>query len=287
MITERDYLYLAIEKAGCVVMVRHFDSAEKIRRSKIEYMSGNVGKLGMNMETVRKGYRLPEDYIHPDDREGFADAMARAFRLGNDFSYELRVIGDDGVLRRINMDVIFLKSEAQDFLVEYIFRELERYKSDNQDVNSSKEEDFSSIKLTREFIEQNMLEDYFNNYASSCDLYSAVLDMNGRLVIEPSGPKTYLGEFYNYMENLEHDQFFSKIKNNPDYHPQKLTAMCLCIGAMLNLDESRDLLARAGYALSPSDKTDIIFSYFIENKIYDMIELDIQLEEHGLECIIA
>ena len=214
MITERDYLYLAIEKAGCVVMVRHFDSAEKIRRSKIEYMSGNVGKLGMNMETVRKGYRLPEDYIHPDDREGFADAMARAFRLGNDFSYELRVIGDDGVLRRINMDVIFLKSEAQDFLVEYIFRELERYKSDNQDVNSSKEEDFSSIKLTREFIEQNMLEDYFNNYASSCDLYSAVLDMNGRLVIEPSGPKTYLGEFYNYMENLEHDQFFSKIKNS-------------------------------------------------------------------------
>lgn len=31
----------------------------------------------------------------------------------------------------------------------------------------------------------------------------------------------------------------------------------------------------------------IIFSYFIENKIYDMIELDIQLEEHGLPCIIS
>jgi O-acetyl-ADP-ribose deacetylase (regulator of RNase III) len=80
---------------------------------------------------------------------------------------------------------------------------------------------------------------------------------------------------------------FSKIKNNPDYHPQKLTALCLCIGAKLNLDESKDLLARAGYALSPCDKTDIIFSYFIENKIYDMIELDIQLEEHGLPCIIS
>jgi hypothetical protein len=53
---------------------------------------------------------------------------------------------------------------------------------------------------------------------------------------------------------------FSKIKNHPDYHPQKLTALCLCIGAKLNLDESRDLLARAGYALSPCDKTDIIFS---------------------------
>ena len=66
-----------------------------------------------------------------------------------------------------------------------------------------------------------------------------------------------------------------------------MTALCLCIGAKLNLDESKDLLARAGYALSPCDLTDIVFSYFIENKIYDMIELDIQLEEHGLPCIIA
>ena len=80
---------------------------------------------------------------------------------------------------------------------------------------------------------------------------------------------------------------FSKIKNNPEYHPKKLTALCLCIGAKLNLDETKDLLARAGYALSPCDKTDIIFSYFIENEIYDMIELDIQLEEYGLPCIIS
>ena len=80
---------------------------------------------------------------------------------------------------------------------------------------------------------------------------------------------------------------FSKIKNNADYHPNKRTALCLCVGAKLNMDESRDLLARAGYALSPCDKTDIIFSYFIENGIYDMIELDIQLEEHGLPCIIS
>ncbi|MBQ1311111.1 MAG: macro domain-containing protein [Blautia sp.] len=90
-----------------------------------------------------------------------------------------------------------------------------------------------------------------------------------------------------YKRAIVDKKVFSKIKNNPDYHPQKLTALCLCIGAKLNLDESRDLLARAGYALSPCDKTDIIFSYFIEHGIYDMIELDIQLEEHGLPCIIT
>ena len=90
-----------------------------------------------------------------------------------------------------------------------------------------------------------------------------------------------------YKRAIVDKKIFSKIKNNADYHPQKLTALCLCVGAKLNLDESKDLLARAGYALSPCDKTDIIFSYFIENEIYDMIELDIQLEEHGLPCIIS
>ena len=89
-----------------------------------------------------------------------------------------------------------------------------------------------------------------------------------------------------YKRAIVDKKVFSKIKKNPGYHPQKLTALCLCIGAKLNMDETRDLLARAGYALSPCDKTDIIFSYFIENGIYDMIDLDIQLEAHGLPCII-
>ena len=90
-----------------------------------------------------------------------------------------------------------------------------------------------------------------------------------------------------YKRAIVDKKTFSKIKNDKYYHPKKLTALCLCVGAKLNLDESKDLLARAGYALSPCDKTDIIFSYFIENEIYDMIELDIQLEEHGLPCIIS
>lgn len=82
-------------------------------------------------------------------------------------------------------------------------------------------------------------------------------------------------------------QLFSKIKLNPDYHPDKATALRLCVGAQLNLDETKDLLARAGYALSPCDKRDVIFSFFIEQEIYDMLDIDIALEEHGLPCFIG
>lgn len=89
-----------------------------------------------------------------------------------------------------------------------------------------------------------------------------------------------------YKKAIVTKQLFSKIKLNPNYHPDKTTAMRLCVGARLNLDETKDLLARAGYALSPCDKRDIIFSFFIERNVYDMIEIDIALEEHGLPCFI-
>lgn len=89
-----------------------------------------------------------------------------------------------------------------------------------------------------------------------------------------------------YKRAIITKQLFSKIKLNANYHPDKATAMRLCVGAKLNLDETRDLLARAGYALSPCDKRDIIFSFFIEHNVFDMIEIDIALEEHGLPCFI-
>lgn len=90
-----------------------------------------------------------------------------------------------------------------------------------------------------------------------------------------------------YKRAIVTKQLFSKIKLNPDYHPDKATAMRLCVGAKLNLDETKDLLARAGYALSPCDKRDIIFSFFIEHEVFDMIEIDIALEEHDLPCFIV
>ena len=89
-----------------------------------------------------------------------------------------------------------------------------------------------------------------------------------------------------YKRAIVTKQLFSKIKLNPAYHPDKATAMRLCVGAKLNLDETKDLLATAGYALSPCDKRDIIFSFFIEHEVFDMIEIDIALEGHGLPCFI-
>ena len=69
-------------------------------------------------------------------------------------------------------------------------------------------------------------------------------------------------------------KLFSKIRNNVDYRPSKITAIALAIGLELNLDETKDFIGRAGYALSHSSRFDIIIEYFILNENYNIFEIN-------------
>ncbi len=69
-------------------------------------------------------------------------------------------------------------------------------------------------------------------------------------------------------------KLFSKIRSDKDYKPSKSTAIAFAIALELNLDETLDLMARAGYTLSRASKSDVIIEFFLANGFYNIFEIN-------------
>ena len=69
-------------------------------------------------------------------------------------------------------------------------------------------------------------------------------------------------------------KLFSKIRCNPHYIPRRKTIISLAVALELNIDEMTDLLLKAGIALSPGSKFDLIIRYCVENQIYDSMTIN-------------
>ena len=69
-------------------------------------------------------------------------------------------------------------------------------------------------------------------------------------------------------------RLFSKIRCDSSYMPSKRTALALCVALELSVEETKDLLSRAGYTLSKSQKLDVIVEYFLREEMYDIFAIN-------------
>ena len=69
-------------------------------------------------------------------------------------------------------------------------------------------------------------------------------------------------------------RLFSKIVSNHEYKPSKDTVIALALALELSQDEANDLLSRAGYTFSHSNKRDIIIEFFFREKVYNLMDVN-------------
>ncbi len=69
-------------------------------------------------------------------------------------------------------------------------------------------------------------------------------------------------------------RLFSKIRCDENYKPSKITVIAIILALELSLEQAQEMLAKAGYALSHSNKFDVIIEFFLHKSVYDIITIN-------------
>lgn len=146
-------------------------------------------------------------------------------------------------------------------------------------VQSFIDEAYVSYKAMREYREDG----YFRNEAIAAPLGYTSSFQDDMSVFHPAeDTKSFQEKMFEIMDekglvstdvykaaNIDR-KLFSKIQCNKDYHPKKKTAMAICIALKLDLEQAKDLLARADWAFSPNRKMDLVIIAAITHQEYDI-----------------
>lgn len=146
-------------------------------------------------------------------------------------------------------------------------------------VQSFIDEAYVSYKAMREYREDG----YFRNEVIAAPLGYTSSFQDDMSVFHPAeDTKSFQEKMFEIMDekglvstdvykaaNIDR-KLFSKIQCNKDYHPKKKTAMAICIALKLDLEQAKDLLARADWAFSPNRKMDLVIIAAITHQEYDI-----------------
>lgn len=144
----------------------------------------------------------------------------------------------------------------------------ERYSLDDSIPNDGDSFLASSVQS---FLKQNSGSPSLSKLASKLDSYLDLtfVDILTRYINEKGWRDSKV-----YKAAQMDRRLFSKIMSDRNYKPSKDTALSLVIALELSLKQTNDLLSRAGYTLSHSNKRDVIIEYFIREGIYNLSDIN-------------
>ena len=273
-----------------------------------------IGNIAVGEAAITPAFDLDANYvihtagpIWKDGRSGEEELLASCFRnsLGiakkkdcESIAFPLISTGSYGFPKPLALQIavreissFLMENEMQVYLVVFEKQSFELSEKLFKSVSSYIDENYVSEKINAEYKMSNLRSYELLFEASDTPRYGTICNnpnLDGMLenldkgfsetllaLIDRTGKKD--SEIYK-RANVDR-KLFSKIRNNVNYKPSKTTAIAFAIALELNMDETNDLLSKAGFALSQSSKFDVIVRYFIENKKYDIFELNSVLFE--------
>ena len=217
MVIENKYLRKAIEKTKYIVLVKRY--IIDMPGSSLVYVSPNASEIGMNVEMLNKGMKLSEDYIYPSDREMVMKTIHNAIdNRVQDYVHEYRMVGDDGVLRqvRVNICIEVVSEEENTYEVEFYIRDISAEKEEEKqaEIKRAIEEPNRRMQISHTgMIPQiQKMEMIMSGFSQLTNLYSVFVDENGKVESTPVGPATDLGDFYDLFETPTYKEFFKTMK---------------------------------------------------------------------------
>ena len=211
--SENEYLSNAMFKMKSVVIVKSFHAGKRT----LKYISPNAVKLGMNVEALRQGNKLTEDYIHPEDRDGVLESVYQAVANGiSDYVQTCRMVRDDGKIIWVENQLTINRISEGEAEISYLLtditeqkdleRELESVpKNDEEKTGESKKEVGNDDKSVGQSFDDitSRLQLMTEGLGKNSRYYSVALSEDGKIMTRPVGPADNIGVFYDLFERPE------------------------------------------------------------------------------------